>query len=110
MSELSEYARRLQDGGVDSVVEDAGGSPSPWSRTVSTRGMAAGFAAGRLIRGAQAAGDESGGADRNGISRITGRGDGGIPEDHDALLVRLHIDSRRVVLEDRHALSLGALS
>ncbi len=58
---IGEYARRLQDGGVDSVVGDARGFARRRPGLFLLGALAAGFAAGRLIRGAQAAGDESDG-------------------------------------------------
>jgi gas vesicle protein len=57
---IGEYARRLQDGGVDSMVGDARGFARRRPGLFLLGAVAAGFAAGRLIRGAQAAGGGSG--------------------------------------------------
>jgi gas vesicle protein len=59
---LGAYARRLQDGGLDSVVGDAKGFARRRPGLFLLGAVAAGFAAGRLIRGAQAAGEGSDGS------------------------------------------------
>lgn len=59
---IGSYAQRLQDGGLDGVVGDARGFARRRPGLFLLGAVAAGFAAGRLIRGAQAAGDGSDGA------------------------------------------------
>jgi hypothetical protein len=56
---VGEYAKRLHDGGLDGIVGDARGFARRRPGLFLLGAVAAGFAAGRLIRGSQAAGDES---------------------------------------------------
>jgi polyhydroxyalkanoate synthesis regulator phasin len=56
---IGRYAQRLQDGGLDGVVGDARGFARRRPGLFLLGAVAAGFAAGRLIRGAQAAGEDS---------------------------------------------------
>jgi hypothetical protein len=58
-NKIGKYAKRLQDGGLDSMVSDASGFARRRPALFLLGALADGFSAGRVIRGAGAAGDGS---------------------------------------------------